>query len=213
MHTNQPIIFDHSDLNIGNAYSPQYGSFTAPRPGVYVFNVNLLPHVSVTDARVVKNGQILAKTHSERWKQSSQTVIVELQLGDHVSVNIDYQSNVSLYHDAYCTFSGFLLYDFTDTDALAVGKWALTCDFQHCGILTSVDLDEPVQPRFKVRNPKWCAVHMELNSRIIFKRLAKALNRLRQCAGWSEALLVALTTLLEISCRGSNKYVGICIRF
>ena len=122
MHTNQPIIFDHSDLNIGNAYSTQYGSFTAPRPGVYVFNVNLLPHVRVTDARLVKNGQILAKTHSERWKQSSQTVIVELQLGDHVSVNIDYQSNVSLYHDAYCTFSGFLLYDFTDTDALAVGK-------------------------------------------------------------------------------------------
>ena len=23
-------------------------------------------------------------------------------------------------------------------------KWAVTCDFQQCGILTSVDLDEPV---------------------------------------------------------------------
>ena len=34
-------------------------------------------------------------------------------------------------------------------------------------------------------------------------RLAKALNRLRVCAGWSEPLLVAHTTLLEISCRGS----------
>ena len=28
------------------------------------------------------------------------------------------------------------------------------------------------------------------------------LIRLRKCAGWSEALLVAHTTLLEISCRG-----------
>ena len=37
----------------------------------------------------------------------------------------------------------------------------------------------------------------------IFKRLAKALVRLRVCAGWSEPLLVAHTTLLEISCRGS----------
>ena len=32
---------------------------------------------------------------------------------------------------------------------------------------------------------------------------AKALVRLRFCAGWSEHLLVAHTTLLEISCHGS----------
>ena len=43
----------------------------------------------------------------------------------------------------------------------------------------------------------------KLNSQRIFKRLAKALIRLRLCAGWSEPLLVAHTTLLEISCRGS----------
>ena len=28
-------------------------------------------------------------------------------------------------------------------------------DFQHCGILTSVDSDEPVQPPFKLRNLKY----------------------------------------------------------
>ena len=44
----------------------------------------------------------------------------------------------------------------------------------------------------------------QLNSHGIFKRLAKALIRLRVCAGCSEALLVAHTTLLEISCCGSN---------
>ena len=37
----------------------------------------------------------------------------------------------------------------------------------------------------------------------MFKRLAKALIRLCVCAGWSEPLLVAHTTLLEISCHGS----------
>ena len=42
-----------------------------------------------------------------------------------------------------------------------------------------------------------------LKSHKIFKRLVKALIRLRVCAGWSEPLLVALTTLLEIPCRGS----------
>ena len=33
-------------------------------------------------------------------------------------------------------------------------KGAMTCDFQKCGILTSVDSDEPVQPPFKLRNSK-----------------------------------------------------------
>ena len=40
-------------------------------------------------------------------------------------------------------------------------------------------------------------------SHVIFKRQAKALIRLRICAGWSEPLLVALTTLLESTCCGS----------
>ena len=35
---------------------------------------------------------------------------------------------------------------------------AATCDFQQCGILTSVDLEEPVQPPFKLRNSKLCSV-------------------------------------------------------
>ena len=39
------------------------------------------------------------------------------------------------------------------------------------------------------------------------KRQAKALIRLRVCAGWSEPLLVAHTTLLEITCRGSSVVV------
>ena len=37
----------------------------------------------------------------------------------------------------------------------------------------------------------------------IFKLLAKALIDLRVCTGLSEALLVAYSTLLEISCHGS----------
>ena len=34
----------------------------------------------------------------------------------------------------------------------------MTCDFQLCGILTSVDSGEPLQPPFKLRNFKWCSV-------------------------------------------------------
>ena len=52
----------------------------------------------------------------------------------------------------------------------------------------------------RTRDPSVPSQH---NPRRIFKRLAKALIRLRVCAGWSEALQVTHTTLLEISCRGS----------
>ena len=84
--------------------------------------------------------------------------------------------------------------------------------FQQCGILTCVDLDEPLQPPFKLRHSKWCSVR-SYNHRIL-KRLAKALIRLRVCAGWSEAMLVAHTTLLEISCTGSyfdKREASVCI--
>ena len=43
----------------------------------------------------------------------------------------------------------------------------------------------------------------KLNVHRIFKRPAKALIRLRVCAGWSEPLLVSHTSLVEISCCGS----------
>ena len=36
--------------------------------------------------------------------------------------------------------------------------WATTCKFQQCGILTSVDSDNPLQPLLKLRNSKWCLV-------------------------------------------------------
>ena len=75
------------------------------------------------------------------------------------------------------------------------------CDFQQCGILTSVDSDEPMHPPVKIRSSKCCLVCTF--TVIEYSRLAKALIGLRVCAGWSEPLLVAHTTLLEISFRGS----------
>ena len=73
--------------------------------------------------------------------------------------------------------------------------WATTLTFQQCGILTSA-------ASFSAKKLRML-FSQQLNSHRIFKRLAKALIRLRLCAGWSEALLLAHTTLFEISCRGS----------
>ena len=72
-----------------------------------------------------------------------------------------------------------------------------TCDFQQCGILTSVDSDEPVQPPIKLRNSKWHSVS-SLTVIEYSSDLAKALIR----------LLVAHTAFLEILRSGSNhKYL------
>ena len=49
-------------------------------------------------------------------------------------------------------------------------------------------------------------VGQKFNTRRIFKWLAKALISLRICADWSEPLLVAHTTLLEIPFQGSNVF-------
>ena len=62
-----------------------------------------------------------------------------------------------------------------------------------------VNSDEPVQPPFKLRNSKWSLV-----SSLILIEYSSDLQRLwSDCTGWSESLLVAQTTLLEISCRSS----------
>ena len=37
--------------------------------------------------------------------------------------------------------------------------WAVTCDFQQCGLLKWIDSDEPVQPPVKFRNSKWCSIN------------------------------------------------------
>ena len=75
-----------------------------------------------------------------------------------------------------------------------------TCDFQQCGILTSVDSDEPVQASVKLKKLRML-FGQSVNTHRIFDRLARALIRLCVCAGWFEPLLVAHTTLLEISYR------------
>ena len=62
------------------------------------------------------------------------------------------------------------------------------CDFQQCGILTSVDSEVPVSLLLSLETPN--VVQSEAYHRV-FKRLAKALLRLSVCTGWSEPLLVA----------------------
>ena len=49
------------------------------------------------------------------------------------------------------------LMEYSTNREMVITKWAVTCDFLQCGILTCVDSNEPVQPPFMLRNSKWCS--------------------------------------------------------
>ena len=87
----------------------------------------------------------------------------------------------------------FYIYTLTLTHLNINGFRQLAFEPQHvistqCSSLIRLSLETPNNVR-----------SVAFNSHSIFKRLAKALIRLRVCAGWSEPLLVAHTTLLKIS--------------
>ena len=59
---------------------------------------------------------------------------------------------------------------------------ASACDFQQCGILTSLDSDETVQPPFKLRNSKLCSV-----SSLTLIELSSAKQRLWSDCAYAQA--------------------------
>ena len=77
----------------------------------------------------------------------------------------------------------------------------MTRDFQQCGILTSVDSDEPVHPPFKLRNSKLYSV-----SNLILTENSSDLQRLWSVCAYAQADLrlcwLHIPYCFEISCRG-----------
>ena len=72
----------------------------------------------------------------------------------HAAVTSDFLMLKTIKND-YCILCTHFHHFYSPTAAI---KWAVTCDFQQCGILTFVDSDEHVQPPFKLRNSQWCSV-------------------------------------------------------
>ena len=77
-----------------------------------------------------------------------------------------------------------------------------------------INLHESMGPdRDRTRDPWICSqISICSQTRYRLRYAARLMIRLRVLAGWSETLLVAHTTLLEISCHGSNAvYFGIYV--
>jgi hypothetical protein len=111
----QVIIFDHVELNIGNAYNGLHGNLIAPVNGTYLFSLFACSnsgHYIVLD--FMRNGAIVGQFLSGDTDNSgcnSRTFIIELKKGDDVYVS---QGSFGDYLLAYKTygyphFSGVLL--------------------------------------------------------------------------------------------------------
>ena len=122
---NQIIAFDRVDTNVGNAYNPHLGAFTAPVSGIYVFSVSLLSYPGhTTQYQLKKNNEFISsiylQTGTGENESTSQTVVLQLTKGDDVTLrNMD--GDDSLHGVNYSTFAGFLLWQDFNQPAV-VGK-------------------------------------------------------------------------------------------
>ncbi|XP_016533031.1 complement C1q-like protein 2 isoform X2 [Poecilia formosa] len=114
-NTHTTMVFRHVTTNIGNAYSPSTGLFTAPVRGVYHFEFHIYGHGSSTEptsALLIKNGVQIFATYEKQTSGGQKTcngVTLMLNIGD-VFVRLPANSWVHDNQDHHTTFSGHLLF-------------------------------------------------------------------------------------------------------
>ena len=116
----QVIKYNKVLLNVGHAYEPNTGVFTAPRSGVYQFIYFLAydeTNQSQTWIRLIKNGAVLNaavvdQINSAQDVQGGNAAIVQLNAHETVWIETWHQNNAEIHGQwGFTSFSGFLLYD------------------------------------------------------------------------------------------------------
>ena len=110
--SNQPVVFDKAVLNVGNAYHPYSGVFSAPYDGTYYFSSTLFGRLTggLIYFGIWKNNISYANFEIKDSHQVTQSVILELSKGDDVAVR-HHGSDHGIVGHNFTTFSGFLLYE------------------------------------------------------------------------------------------------------
>ncbi|XP_062593430.1 complement C1q-like protein 3 [Saccostrea cucullata] len=107
------VKYDSVLTNVGEAYSPQSGIFTAPYDGLYTISCTLmsLPSNSV-HLNIVKNGTKVSILYSasKTWPQSGQTLHLILKAKDKVWIQNSNSKAAKLHdHGSYNLFSAILV--------------------------------------------------------------------------------------------------------
>ncbi|XP_051747100.1 heavy metal-binding protein HIP-like [Ctenopharyngodon idella] len=100
--------------NIGNAYNPVTGIFTAPLKGAYMFRISIYGHGGTgATVSIIKNGQHMVMVHGDQAQgtlNSSNGVVLILEVGDVVYVRLWSGRRIADSENNHNTFSGFLLF-------------------------------------------------------------------------------------------------------
>ncbi|XP_021480534.2 complement C1q-like protein 2 [Oncorhynchus mykiss] len=112
-----PLQYKNVFSNIGSSYNPATGIFTATVKGMYYFHFTMMNNLNTPPNSVVcltKNGQRLVSVWdtvgTDAHDSGSNAVVIPLEVGDNVYVEL--QANRLVHDDRmnYNTFSGFLLF-------------------------------------------------------------------------------------------------------
>ncbi|XP_019114207.2 complement C1q-like protein 2 [Larimichthys crocea] len=113
--TNTPLKYKKVFSNTGNSYNPSTGIFTAMVKGMYFFRFSMF--VSTVPNSVVslmRNGERLSSvwdtSGSDNHDLGSNAMVIPLEVGDNVYIEL--YAHTKVYDDGmnYNTFSGFLLF-------------------------------------------------------------------------------------------------------
>lgn len=108
------VKYDTVLTNIGGAYKPSTGIFTAPYQGVYTISCSLMSHPrNSVHLNVMKNGVKLSMLYSasSSFPQSGQTLQIFLKKGDKIWIQNYQNKKGAILHDhgSYNSFSGALV--------------------------------------------------------------------------------------------------------
>ncbi|XP_071362209.1 complement C1q-like protein 2 isoform X2 [Trachinotus anak] len=111
--THTTLVFKNVFTNIGSAYDPNTGMFTAPVRGAYHFEWYIGVHGSNTAAVLVKNTNHIFAAYEHQtngFGSSSQGATLLLEAGDVVFVRLWINSRTFDNQNHHTTFSGHLLF-------------------------------------------------------------------------------------------------------
>nr|ACH95418.1 C1q1 precursor [Branchiostoma belcheri tsingtauense]ACH95419.1 C1q1 precursor [Branchiostoma belcheri tsingtauense] len=113
----QVVMYDKVLVNTGEHFNLFTGKFYCVIPGIYYFSATVHSYNSrTTYLHLMKNNQpqvILFAQEGDRSIMQSQTVMLELIVGDQVWMRMDYGDHLAIFgdeEDAYITFSGHLVF-------------------------------------------------------------------------------------------------------
>ncbi|XP_067850874.1 complement C1q and tumor necrosis factor-related protein 9-like [Heptranchias perlo] len=108
-----PIPFNVVFYNIQGHFKPAVGVYIAPTNGTYMFSYHLSILESPVKMGLFRNRQLIIRTANKVTQdQASQTVILHLDAGDKIWLQVKDSNFNGMYadQDTDSTFSGFLLY-------------------------------------------------------------------------------------------------------